>query len=1515
MTDVEIQCLEVHAYDWIVRDAYEDSGNLAIHCWSLNRDSEPCLLRFTTFPAFCFVELPQNVWGRPYKWSSGGISNFMAGLCQRLQDHSPIRNTFVNSMKLYYYQQGKTYPMLRLCFQAMEHMKHCANLLKKPIYIKDMGHLSCNVWESQIPVTRKLLTIQDVKYCQWFRVYGKLVDDDNRISTLKNEYLAEWDSMCAISLEECSGWMSRPGVLAFDIECYSDKHRAMPDKHNAKHVAYMISCVYQRYKKPETRRRYGIVIGDCNNIPEEKLAHCEIISVKSEYEMVKAFGDVIMKTDPEVITGYNIFGFDYPYLDHRIKRRMQEWPAMGRIIAEPSKMSSTSWNSGAYGHQSLDILQMEGRISVDLMIVVKREHKLDRYTLEFVCRKFLGKGKNDITAEQMFCIFEEMNETTLALEEWKRTGSGDGEQIHIRYTIAKEKYTEVVEYCVRDSELVIELFEKLHIWVWLIEMSSIVGVTPVELFTRGQQARCLSLLYNLAARSGYILDSRDTPGFGFGGGFVFDPIPDLYDNAICLDFSSLYPSIMQAYNICYTTLVPDSAKHSVRDSECHVFDFDQEETVKGIPLDADMGDDVDVDLPDSKPKRKKKVVETVIRHYNIRFYKGKEGLLPRLVRELVMERRAVNRNIFIVKDETKALEKIEDTRIYLHNYLIEELPIPDVAASEKKVKELSESQPPAPPAIITAAKRELASANLFNYDLTQKRLDELKSGTHKDLATFAQLENHIAGLYSEGKVDDLKNILAQLEASSVQRLVKIENNKMLITTMDKRQWGLKITANSFFGVLGIHEGGKIPLIEGAMAITAKGRELIGIVREYVEQTYGGTQIYGDTDSCTGETPILVKSGGIYGTIGFRQIKDLFPSEGYQQCACCQQIHNLQKDDLEIWTDVGWSKMRYIMRHKTQKDLFRVMTHTGCVEVTEDHSLLDADARKLTPKDVFIGKTLLHNDLPNYTSSSVSGLLAWLYGMFFARGVGDGNSCSLDMTGIKDERVWCNLDKMCHINPGSDRVTLHNMDFSKLFYSENVRQVPTIILTADYDTKKWFFQGWCDGSNTNYDLPFGVVETQIAAAGLYYVGAALGFHVYLDCIGEQTYSLAFSRVASPYKDTVKDITYLGNTPTYVYDIETENHHFAAGIGRMVVHNSIMFTLPQIQEAKDCNYWGVRISQEITGIKSGEEDCDGVLWPTGRPGLFPPPLGMEFEKAMRILCLCKKKYSSYLIGKDGNYKTEPILDSDGNEIGQRLVTLEKGIMLARREHPPTCRTIYKKIKDKVMDKHGFDEAMSLLIDYVLDLLGGKIPHRELVALRGLGANYKSANYFLKVFSDELKKAGKIVTPGDRLDYLVIVDPTTTILGQKMRLLEQYEESLKTDNPLVIDYRYYAEHSLMNPITQLISVGFKRVIAALPQIKFHAPRRRNPTTLEKPVLLILRLIENGFDVSRLKECIVQNVKALTDTPRLQVPKLRITGDRTIDTMMEEQKKKAKEKVEEEAKKPSKIIMPQLRGIVKKN
>lgn len=115
-------------------------------------------------------------------------------------------------------------------------------------------------------------------------------------------------------------------------------------------------------------------------------------------------------------------------------------------------------------------------------------------------------------------------------------------------------------YCIKDAYIPMRLLSKLQVIFNLIETCRVCGMPVDFLFTRGQQIKVASQIYRYARRLDFCVPMRSNYTYHvekFEGATVIEPARGFYLEPVAtLDFSSLYPSIMVAHNLCYTTLIP-----------------------------------------------------------------------------------------------------------------------------------------------------------------------------------------------------------------------------------------------------------------------------------------------------------------------------------------------------------------------------------------------------------------------------------------------------------------------------------------------------------------------------------------------------------------------------------------------------------------------------------------------------------------------------------------------------------------------------------------------------------------------------------------------------------------------------------------------------------------------------------------------------------------------------------------------------------------------------------------------
>jgi DNA gyrase/topoisomerase IV subunit B len=194
------------------------------------------------------------------------------------------------------------------------------------------------------------------------------------------------------------------------------------------------------------------------------------------------------------------------------------------------------------------------------------------------------------------------------------------------------------------------------------------------------------------------------------------------------------------------------------------------------------------------------------------------------------------------------------------------------------------------------------------------------------------------------------------------------------------------TPKSKFGTIGplsdkfIDSIGKMGLYEKVISFAEfKGKKELAktdgkkqsrvLVEKYSTAEYAGTSksskctlILTEGDSCTSDTPLLLK---INGKICIKTIDSIENSNEWVS----EDGREYNSSNYEIWTEHGWTGIKHVMRHRVNKKMYRILSHTGYIEVTEDHSLLNENGTEITPNECKVGTNLLHS-FPSFKDNEI-----------------------------------------------------------------------------------------------------------------------------------------------------------------------------------------------------------------------------------------------------------------------------------------------------------------------------------------------------------------------------------------------------------------------------------------------------------------------------------------------------------------------------------------------------------------
>jgi DNA polymerase elongation subunit (family B) len=338
----------------------------------------------------------------------------------------------------------------------------------------------------------------------------------------------------------------------------------------------------------------------------------KFVGCKNERDLLQKFEECIQQENPDVIAGFNTFGFDDPYIADRAEKH--------RLHLNFGRVEGSSWKTDyvktekktfelASGKFAVRYFEMPGRLPIDLLLSVRREQNLDSYKLDNVATTFLRdkvvklerldknrikiytkntrglftgnlvrfdvvgntinpyqegrKFHTEVVEPKFFVVVSEdeiLNDVDISKVEWSFTKDDiDVKDMFAAHTGTPEQKAIVAKYCIQDCDLVLTLIAKLDTLVNARGMADVCKVPIQYIFLRGQGIKIFSaVVYNASKRNQIIMTQESLEGdSSYEGAIVLPPKIGMYlDQPIAvLDFNSLYPSNMIAFNLSPDTLV------------------------------------------------------------------------------------------------------------------------------------------------------------------------------------------------------------------------------------------------------------------------------------------------------------------------------------------------------------------------------------------------------------------------------------------------------------------------------------------------------------------------------------------------------------------------------------------------------------------------------------------------------------------------------------------------------------------------------------------------------------------------------------------------------------------------------------------------------------------------------------------------------------------------------------------------------------------------------------------------
>ena len=571
--------------------SFKEKQSMVIQLFGSTPEGKPVRLQVNGFQPFFFIKIENGQFDKCKQ-------RFLALFDQKQIPHSCVKFEKTKKKVLYGYTAGREFDFIQISFQNLSVFRTVKRFVlddhQRFIFQLFKGQPPLEVFDATLDPMLRFFHLRKIQPCGWIKANVELTEEDDILVGQ-----CDWTD---IDPELAPPKASAPFLMAsWDIECYSasgdfplptkkEKMSKLGDEVEQVEGDPVIQIGVVLVRQDSETERHVFVLGTCD--PIEGI---EVHVAKTEKQLLLNFANWLVVRNPDILVGYNTFGFDEKY----VWKRAQElhitndpgFQGLSRLSAlgKETKLEEKFLSSSALGDNFLYLWSTHGRLQIDLYHYIKRGTPLPSYKLDDVCMYYMSgklsgverkelswflktKTTGDVVPGRYIVLLEETGEGITEKAKVIEVIPGKGiiietpahsEDIDLReavkWAIVKDDVppaeifrlhrdggssgrAKVAAYCVQDCDLVVELYKKLDVFNNAMSMANVCSVPVSYIFTRGQGIKIESLIFKECYELGMLVPVLESTPFGstapvtgqeesYEGAIVLDPVPGFYNES------------------------------------------------------------------------------------------------------------------------------------------------------------------------------------------------------------------------------------------------------------------------------------------------------------------------------------------------------------------------------------------------------------------------------------------------------------------------------------------------------------------------------------------------------------------------------------------------------------------------------------------------------------------------------------------------------------------------------------------------------------------------------------------------------------------------------------------------------------------------------------------------------------------------------------------------------------------------------------------------------------------------